>query len=347
MKTAILSLLGKSEVKTVVKIIAPTLYHRFKAYLNRLLNKLDSRITKEWDDYAGGAVDSTLDPRDIQFSEVVASDEKSIKLPSKFTMQNGVVLNQGRTNRCVAYGSTEGGNEANSFFKNKRKVIDPEVVTDYIRANLDPKIDERGTWIYNWPKALQQMGEIHSYTQVNGIENMKKSLYLGCPIATGTNKLSWSKTGQGGAVAVLGAGGGHFMNIIGYDDDLVRSDVNGKAYTGFFIVENTWGISWGDKGSYYLPYELVDQVLFNTKKSMLVDRDYTSKRAKSLVENIEKKLEDLKPKGDNKYFYLLKPYIEEGYEPIFNDHFEKGTLNAGEIKTLIELRDARKWRKEK
>jgi len=64
-------------------------------------------------------------------------------------MKNGDVLNQGRTNRCVAYGSTDGANEGNSYFKNKRKTIDPEVTTNYIRDHLDAKIDERGTWIYN------------------------------------------------------------------------------------------------------------------------------------------------------------------------------------------------------
>lgn len=38
--------------------------------------------------------------------------------------------------------------------------------------------------------------------------------------------------------------GGHAILIIGYDDAL-----------GCFIVRNSWGSKWGDKGHFYMPYE--------------------------------------------------------------------------------------------
>ncbi len=41
--------------------------------------------------------------------------------------------------------------------------------------------------------------------------------------------------------------GGHAMNVVGYDDNL-----NG----GSFIVENSWGESWGDLGYFALPYDV-------------------------------------------------------------------------------------------
>jgi len=41
--------------------------------------------------------------------------------------------------------------------------------------------------------------------------------------------------------------GGHAMNIVGYDDN-----ING----GIFIVENSWGTSWGDNGYFALKYNV-------------------------------------------------------------------------------------------
>ena len=43
--------------------------------------------------------------------------------------------------------------------------------------------------------------------------------------------------------------GNHAMCIVGYDDNL-----NG----GSFIVENSWGNTWGDKGFFACPYDVVD-----------------------------------------------------------------------------------------
>ena len=38
--------------------------------------------------------------------------------------------------------------------------------------------------------------------------------------------------------------GGHAVIVMGYDDDM-----------GCFIVKNSWGTKWGDKGYFYMPYE--------------------------------------------------------------------------------------------
>lgn len=40
--------------------------------------------------------------------------------------------------------------------------------------------------------------------------------------------------------------GGHAVHIIGYDDD-----------KKLFKLANSWGVSWGDKGFFYLPYDYV------------------------------------------------------------------------------------------
>ncbi|MCT4599490.1 MAG: hypothetical protein N4A32_01150 [Marinifilaceae bacterium] len=50
-----------------------------------------------------------------------------------------------------------------------------------------------------------------------------------------------------------GSSGAHSMTIVGYDDDVVASD----GSKGAFIVMNSWGEDWGDRGRFYMPYELI------------------------------------------------------------------------------------------
>ncbi|MGZ4000876.1 MAG: C1 family peptidase, partial [Mucilaginibacter sp.] len=50
-------------------------------------------------------------------------------------------------------------------------------------------------------------------------------------------------TSSGALVSGLTLLGGHATPIVGYDD-------NKKA----FLVQNSWGTSWGNAGFYYMPY---------------------------------------------------------------------------------------------
>ncbi len=54
--------------------------------------------------------------------------------------------------------------------------------------------------------------------------------------------------------------GGHAIDAVGYDDDLViTNENNGQSTKGAFIIRNSWGTSWGNKGYGYLPYDYVLQ----------------------------------------------------------------------------------------
>jgi C1A family cysteine protease len=51
--------------------------------------------------------------------------------------------------------------------------------------------------------------------------------------------------------------GGHNMAVVGYDDNMKikNTDVNGIESTGAFLVKNSYGEQWGDKGYGWVPYD--------------------------------------------------------------------------------------------
>jgi C1A family cysteine protease len=52
--------------------------------------------------------------------------------------------------------------------------------------------------------------------------------------------------------------GGHAVDAVGYDDTLkIKNLASGTETTGAFLIRNSWGPAWGDKGFGWLPYDYV------------------------------------------------------------------------------------------
>jgi C1A family cysteine protease len=47
--------------------------------------------------------------------------------------------------------------------------------------------------------------------------------------------------------------GGHAVVCVGYDDNLIYNGIK-----GYWIVRNSWGSKWGDRGYFYLPYKYLE-----------------------------------------------------------------------------------------
>lgn len=85
------------------------------------------------------------------------------------------------------------------------------------------------------------------------VSGFKKALDLGRPIYIGTDTdSSWDGAWRGnGNLTCRGSSGamGHAYSIVGYDDSSQK-----------FIIKNSWGDSWGDKGYGYLPYSCIGRM---------------------------------------------------------------------------------------
>lgn len=314
----------------IIKKIKPWIWHIIKVLFNLWINKLN------WynNDRKGWWALEIIDKRDYKFEELAW--DINFELPRRVMLSNWDVVNQWNTQLCVAYGSSECANEwANVLWL--WKVSSPEKVANWIRTYLDSEIDKRGTYIQYWPKALQQMSKIHSYTSATTLDWVKRALAMWLPISTWTNSFNWTLTWRW-AVAVKGSWYWHFISIVWYDDDMTRADYSWRAYTWFLIVENTWGKNWWDNWLYYIPYELFSS-LYGWKYALIVDKDKSDEHINKLIKKIDEKKWVSKW---NRYLHLVEEEIKKWYEPVFKDLNESVVLNAWEVKTLIELHYLRK-----
>lgn len=286
-------------------------------YKNKLLSMKKEKDILQFEEFLKNnstAIDGDIDEKAIFFGEI-ASD---VLLADSVLLSDGHVLNQWPTNWCVAVGTTDWVNNglATVWLEAGKKFID---LVNYIREKLDDQIDERGTWIKNWPTGARKLWWIKWFSYLDGIQDIKKALTYWLSVESGTNKLSWWATRKNNYIAVLGTGWGHHMNICWYEENKTIVWSDGREYTGYFIIENSWGDQWGDAWYYYLPFEYADDVLFNTKISMVVDKVKNTEFAKDMLKKLEDQIENKNITSEkeiilnNIEFDLAKEFFERWY----------------------------------
>ncbi|PIU81379.1 cysteine protease, partial [Candidatus Micrarchaeota archaeon CG06_land_8_20_14_3_00_50_6] len=92
------------------------------------------------------------------------------------------------------------------------------------------------------------------------LQNIRETLAGEIPVMFGFTVYNSIREAKEGKIPFPEKGesvlGGHAVLAVGYDDGMRI----GKS-TGAFIIRNSWGDEWGDKGYGYLPYEYVLQGL--------------------------------------------------------------------------------------
>ena len=103
--------------------------------------------------------------------------------------------------------------------------------------------------------------KIGAYHRILDIDTAKTVLQSGYTFTVGTPLYPSFESDEAAATGMIALPsgtsiGGHEMHVVGCDDS---KDVLG--HIGAFIVQNSWGVGWGDKGYCYIPYDYFKHIM--------------------------------------------------------------------------------------
>jgi hypothetical protein len=131
--------------------------------------------------------------------------------------------------------------------------------------SLWPYVDDGARYKIKPPPECYIDGELHQVLEANNIDHnldsMKKCLAHGRPFVLGIMIYSSFESPQIAKTGIIPMPnkesdlflGGHAVTCVGYDDT-----------KRLFIMRNSWGTGWGDKGYFYLPYEYLTDPSLST-----------------------------------------------------------------------------------
>ena len=224
-----------------------------------------------------------VDTRDILFNDrhCMAST-----LPKKIDLRNlynNKIEDQGDIGSCTGQGATSLMEFVNHYLYKKPAVELSAMYLYYKERELEGTINkDYGATVRSGMKVLQKNGvcrdllwpykpeklmvkppidcdvdainyKIKGYQRVNGVDEIKNALKINHPVLIGMKlyeSFDTKMTAIDGIIPVPNITkekylGSHCMLIVGYDDNK-----NG----GSFIIQNSWGPKWGDRGHCYVPY---------------------------------------------------------------------------------------------
>lgn len=124
---------------------------------------------------------------------------------------------------------------------------------------------------FDWSTDVQKMTSALHYRvspyyvscpSSSSVSNIKQQLANGKVGVIWTNSRGWTKkkTTNNEYIVVRGSSsgnGGHFMTIVGYDDN-VTVNINGETMTGAFKLANSWGTGTDNNGFVWVAYDALN-----------------------------------------------------------------------------------------
>jgi C1A family cysteine protease len=213
----------------------------------------------------------------------------SISLPESIDLSSECtdIVDQGQSSSCTSNATISGLYE---FLRLQKKIVDTDRFSRLFhyfceRAYEGTEDKDEGATIRDAMKALAQRGvcyektwpfiiklfakkpsvesynealdhKVSSYSRLNNLTNLKQCLasknvaVIGIKIYESFESTAVSKTGvipmPKDTENLLG---GHAVCTVGYNDK-----------TSMLKVRNSWGKNWGDKGYFYIPYDVFDEI---------------------------------------------------------------------------------------
>ena len=231
--------------------------------------------------FAFGWLPELPDARDLMYSATLSVMKK---VAAKVDLRGKCppVYNQGQLGSCTANalgGAFQFGQKKQSianwapsrlFIYYNERVLRNAVNSDsgaYIRDGIKTMNTQGVCAEENWPYDISKFtqepttvcyskaltNQVVSYMRINNsnLSQLRSCLAKGFPITFGfTVYESFRNIGKNGMMAMPGATeqvlGGHAVLAVGYDDA-----------KQVFIIRNSWGSTWGDKGYFYMPYAYI------------------------------------------------------------------------------------------
>lgn len=243
--------------------------------ITKIINLFQSKQKEDMN--FDGAYDS-LDNRNYSY-EIIAGSINPTELPRSFILDDSLLQNQwyGRYKYwCVGFGTSNAIREMNNALGYdvswivKWEVICEEMIHDGL---LDVNF---GAYAIDGPKTAKKLWWITWFTQVDNVLQIKHSIFNKRPIVTGTNKANWNLTNTYPFILrYLSSSYWHITTIIWYNDDL---------HGWVFICENSYWDYNGNSWRFYLRYEDINRILFNTKLSLFTDKEDQFNKMKLEIE---------------------------------------------------------------
>lgn len=254
----------------------------------------------------------------------------NIALVNGYNAKTGPDSAKYRMSPAWIYNLVNGGNDNGSYSF--------DLVAEAIRYGSPSWYDFDGATTYNtnlktwhpdadlWRKALNNTMKKSCFlylNRTNGMENLKRLLSNGYVVSFLTRAesglLNWhmeqidvNSKQEYVCYYVSSSTEGHFMSIVGYDDevwmDLNNNGVVDSGEKGAFKIANSWGDRWCNNGYIWLMYN----ALF--KKSAVKDAYYPSDRVDAFLDNC---------------VYFLEPKVS--YEPLISTQVTLKTARRNQL----------------